>query len=89
MGAQARPDQEVGPPATLSGTVCDAGGSYFSEDLFLNQDHFQKITILEDILTLNNMICDNSSSISPSVRTQLLTLGKISWNLINYAIFEI
>ena len=50
MGAQARPDQEVGPPATLSGTVCDAGGSYFSEDLFLNQDHFQKITILEDIL---------------------------------------
>ena len=34
------------------------------------------------------MICDNSSSISPSVRTPLLTLGQISWNLINYAIFK-
>ena len=56
--------------------------------MFLNQAQARKITVLENILILNNMICHNPSSISPSVRTLLLTPGKISQNLINYAIFE-
>ena len=39
-------------------------------------------------MILNNMNSDNSPSISPSVRILQLTPGKISWYLVNYAIFE-